>query len=167
MINSEVGHAEADSYVDLTYVDNFVAFSVDNALWPTTDAEKEAALVEATRILDSQFDWKGLIASETQALRWPRSGVYDADDRLISDSIVPKAIKDAVCSLAYYLVQNGGLKQAQGEIKGLKIGPIDLKFAEGSETIGVPKYIARSLKSFGSFIGVVQGSAYSVDALRS
>lgn len=167
MINAEVGHVDANSYVDVTYADGFFAYSVDNASWPTTDVEKEAALIEATRVLDSQFSWAGLIASETQALRWPRTEVYDADGRAISDSAVPKAIKDATCSLAYFLIQSGGLRVAEGEAKAVKVGPIDIKLAEGSETIGVPKYIAQSLTNYGSFTGVIHDSAYSVNALRS
>lgn len=161
------GSVDANSYVSLVEADLFFASSVKNTAWPESDALKEAALIESTRLLDSQFNWFGKIASDDQALRWPRSEVYDADSRLIPDNVVPKQVKDAVCNLAYYLVESGGLEQSQSDIMGVKVGPIDIRFAANSTTIGIPRFIARSLKSFGSFLGIVQGSAYSVNALRS
>lgn len=161
------GAVDANSYVSLDEADMFFASSVKNSSWPESDELKEAALIESTRLLDSQFNWFGKIAADDQALRWPRSDVYDADNRLIPSDAIPKQIKDAVCNLAYYLVESGGLEQSQSDILGVKVGPIDIRFAAESTTIGVPRFIARSLKSFGSFLGIIQGSAYSVNALRS
>lgn len=166
-MNSVVGDPDANSYVDLTYANEFFANSVNSADWPTTDSPKETALIEATRLLDTQFDWVGFIATETQSLRWPRDEVYDMDGRLYADTVVPKLVKDATCNLAYFLIQSGGLTQSQSDLKSLKIGPIDLKFNEDLTVVGIPKFIAKSLQSLGQFQGVIQGSAYNVNALRS
>ena len=77
MINAVVGDAGANSYVDVTYADEFFANSVNNSSWPTLPLDKERALIESTRIIDSQFDWNGLIVEGVQALRWPRELAYD------------------------------------------------------------------------------------------
>lgn len=167
MIQAIAGHIDANSYVDLTYADTFFLNSIGNDAWPAIDSEKEAALIESTRILDLLFDWVGLIATDTQALRWPRSDVLDMDGRPVDPAAVPKILKDATCNLAYYLIQNGGLNQAQSNLKGLKVGPIDLKFSEGKSVVGVPKFIIKSLQSIGLYEGFVEGSIYNVNAVRA
>lgn len=167
MINATVGHADANSYVDVVYADAFFANSINNASWPTVLATKEAALIEATRIIDTQFDWNGFIGEGDQALRWPRTLAYDMDGRLIAADTIPKILKDAVCNFAYFLTQSGGLNQTASDLKSLKVGPIDLKFNEGMSVIGVPRFVAKSLQSLGNFQGVIQGSAYNVNVMRS
>lgn len=168
MINSSVGDVDAVSYVSLSYANKFMEKSVDNASWPTDDDYIEAALVEATRILDSQFDWYGeIVLDSPQALRWPRENAYDEDSRLIAADVIPKKIMDATCYLAYFLVKSGGLSQTQSDLKALKIGPINLQFNDGKTAIGVPKFIAKMLQVYGMFNGVIDGSAYSVQAMRS
>jgi len=89
------------------------------------------------------------------------------DGRLIDPAVIPKILKDATCNLAYYLIQNGGLNQAQSNLKGLKVGPIDLKFSEGKSVVGVPKFIIKSLQSIGLYEGFVEGSIYNVNAVRA
>lgn len=167
-MDATVGGASSDSYVSVSYADTFFTNSIDNSAWPTSTAAKEAILIEATRILDTQFDWHGSIATgSTQALRWPREDVYDIDDRLIASDVIPKRIQDAVCNLAYYLLQNGGLKMSDSNLQQVKIGPIDLKFNEDVSVIGIPKYIIKSVQFLGTFIGASQGSIYSVGLYRS
>lgn len=167
MINATVGHANANSYVDVAYADEFFQNSINNGSWPTVLLIKEAALIEATRIIDSQFDWNGDILVGDQSLRWPRKLAYDIDGRLIASDVVPKILKDAVCNFAYFLVQSGGLSQTASDLKSLKVGPIDLKFNDGLSVIGIPRFVAKSLQSLGNFQGVVQGSAYNTNVIRS
>jgi hypothetical protein len=167
MLIPDVGSSTANSYISVAEADVFFANTVGNSAWPSSGSNKEAALIEASRILDSQFKWNGFIANNDQALRWPRTDVYDADGRLLSAVSIPKLVKDATCNLAYFLLQNGGLNQSQSDLKGLKLGPIDLKFVEGQSVIGVPKYIVKSLQSIGQYEGFVEGSVYSVNAIRS
>lgn len=166
-MNSTTGDAAADSYVSLEYANAFFASSVSNTAWPADDPKKEAALIESTRILDSQFEWAGDIASSSQALRWPRTGAYDLDGREYASNNIPKILKDAVCNYAYFLLQNNGLNQTQSPVKEVKIGPIDLKFSEDESVIGVPSFVVKSLQTIGSYFGQVQGSVYSVNAIRS
>lgn len=167
MLNSDVGSPTANSYVSVEFADSVIANSVHRSAWPTSASDKAAALIEATRILDSQFDWVGVIASSTQSLRWPRAYAVDADGRSIENTIVPTQIKVATVNLAYFLLQNGGPAAADAGLKGLKIGPIDLKFDDNSTVIGVPPLIVSSLRSLGRFTGSSNRSVKSVNAIRS
>lgn len=166
-MNSTVGDAAADSYVSLAYANAFFAASVANSAWPTDDLLKEAALKESTRIIDSLYNWFGYIATDTQALRWPRTDAYDLDGRLYPSNSIPKLLMDAVCNYAYFLLQNNGLSQTSNPVKEVKIGSIDLKFAEGQSVVGIPKYISKSLQSLGDYQGYSPGEVYNLDAIRS
>lgn len=166
MIQAQAGHVDANSYVDVAYADSFFNSSIGNDSWPASLELKEAALIEATRILDSQFAWIGDIATPEQSLRWPRLNVYDVDGRIVDSASIPKLLKDATCNLAYYLLQNGGLNQSASGLKGLKVGPIDMKFNDNKTVIGVPKFVVMNLKSIGQFQGYVDGSIYAVNAIR-
>lgn len=167
MINSTVGDPAANSYASVTDADVYFSHTVDNLLWPKDSIRAEAALIESTRILDDQFEWNGDIATVSQSLRWPRLYTKDSDNRDISPTIIPQPLLDAVYGLAYFLIKNGGLVQAPNDLEKIKIGPINLKFVDKATTIGVPKYIIKSLQYLGSYVGSQVGSSYNVDAVRS
>lgn len=166
MIDSSVGTSTANSYVSVEYADTFFASSVNSASWPTDLSKKEAALIEATRLLDQSFSWQGSIASDVQSLRWPRIDAYDVDGRLIASNVIPKAIADATCNLAYFLVQDGGLNQSSQSVSAFKIGPLDIKYSDNPSVVGVPRFVVQALNSYGSFTGYISGVVRSVKAIR-
>lgn len=166
MINSTPGSAEADSYVSVEYADAFVSAMIDGDGWPSVLSEKEAALKEATRVLDEQFTWLGTLSNSSQSLGWPRTGFTDPDGRVIASDAIPKRVKDATCNLAIFLLRNGGLNQSSSDLKGIKAGPITISYDRNEQVSGAPMYIARSLQGFGSFIGYSAGAVYSVGAVR-
>lgn len=161
------GDVNADSYVSVEEADSIVESSVDRSAWPEDDEDKEAALIEATRIIDSQFRWVGVIASDTQALRWPRSEVYDLDGRLYPNTVIPRPVRIAVTNLAYFLIKSNGLNMVDSGVTRMRVGPIDMTFGEDSATIGIPGYIVRSLSAFGAYVGVSNGGIINVNAIRS
>ena len=83
-----------------------------------TTARKEAALVMATRLVDSQCQFGGFRVSDQQALQWPRWKCPDPDGGLaliplrllprgmgfVDYTIVPKAVRDATCEMARELL---------------------------------------------------------------
>lgn len=87
--NSYVTVAEADAYFgDRSYAD----------AWPTL-TNKEQMLITSTSIIDWYITWKGSRASDTQALDWPRDGVYDEYGTLYPNDVIPKPVKVAVYEL--------------------------------------------------------------------
>ena len=165
-LDTTVGGTTANSYVTVEFADAFFAAQVVQGIWPTLLASKEAALLDATRLIDNQFDFVGDIANTEQSLRWPRSSVYDADNRLLPTDSIPKTIQQATCYLAMYLLQNGGFKQTASNVTGVKVGPIDLKF-NSSSVVGMPDFVIRLLSSYATYTGASQGGAHSVQAVRS
>ncbi len=76
-----------------------------------------AALVMATRLVDSQFQFNGFRAHETQALHWPRERCPDPDRNLVTSAplspvltnfvpstAVPVGVVWAVCEMARELM---------------------------------------------------------------
>jgi hypothetical protein len=72
------------------------------AAWASASkAEQEAAVRHATQFLDT-LPFKGRRATDTQALSWPRSGVFRDDGAPIIG--VPDEIKDATALVAAFIV---------------------------------------------------------------
>lgn len=84
-----------------------------------TLANKEKALVMATRLIDAEYQFHGVKASATQALQWPRRECRgpDEEDDLPADA-VPPALLDATCELARELLVADRTAAPEGE--GLK-----------------------------------------------
>jgi hypothetical protein len=107
--NSYAAAADADAYFDgHLYATAWTAASTAN---------KEKALVFATRLIDSQMQFNGYRAHNQQALQWPRERCPDPDKGLITISIlvpflgtfvdadvVPKGVTDATCEMARELL---------------------------------------------------------------
>lgn len=91
--------AGANSYVSLA---DCRAYAAARALsLPVDDADLEALLVSAMDYLEGlRARYQGAKANpETQALQWPRTGVY-IDGVAFSETAVPKELKDAQSRLA-------------------------------------------------------------------
>jgi hypothetical protein len=96
------GVSGANSYVTVSGVGVY-ATTYGYTEWDTdangdarTDAVKEQSLLRAMRYIEG-LNWKGKTAVQGQALQWPRSEVYDRDQRLVDEDVVPQVVIDAVC----------------------------------------------------------------------
>lgn len=102
-----------------------------------TPNKRERALIWATSLLDSSFEWRGTYRFTSQALRWPRSGVYDFDGREFNYDTIPELLKRATAELALALIKKDrtslpgilskGIKRAK--LEGLEI-EVDRRFVE-------------------------------------
>lgn len=100
-----------------------------SSVWEaSTTANKNSALVMATRILDQWVDWKGNRATEDQALRWPRYDVQDRDGYTFDSDIIPRFLKDATAELARHLLTSDttAAPDTQG-FRSLKLGEMALE----------------------------------------
>jgi hypothetical protein len=72
------GLANANSYASVADGDSYFEAHLYASVWTAaTSGTKAAALVMATRLVDSQFQFHGFRANETQALQWPRERCPD------------------------------------------------------------------------------------------
>mgnify|MGYP000205655139 CR=1 FL=1 len=119
-VNSYVTLAEANAYFDN---------KLDVAAWTdASDLQKEQALVTSTKYLDT-LSWVGQVRSESQVLAFPRDGEYFDATRGVSVTFttsVPQRITDAVCELAYHLLNNDGLLDDVGSVKSVSVGSISI-----------------------------------------
>lgn len=100
----------ANSYITEAYADTY--HDGANAAWAAlSSANKIAAIIRATRNLDRGYRWRGYQVSRgTQALEWPRVGVwvpeYDGISSLIRNTYeypsdeIPTAVKQACAEFA-------------------------------------------------------------------
>jgi hypothetical protein len=73
-----------NSYADVADGDAHFAGHLYASAWTAaTSDRKAAALVMATRLLDSQFQFNGSRTSTSQALQWPRAECSDPDKGLV------------------------------------------------------------------------------------
>lgn len=85
-----------------------------------TDTQKQQALLKAMRYLDN-LPWKGVKYAQDQAVAWPRSEVYDRDDRLVDDDVVPEVVVAAQCELALRCLPTSGVNLQPDLIRGGKV----------------------------------------------
>lgn len=153
----------SNSYVTLAEADLYHESILYSDAWDdATDDEKNRALVTATRLLDTWFEWFGEVTALNQALQWPRRAVlkpgisdgqvpalvvndwHEPYAVLLDQDVVPTIIKNATSELARHLLISDRTAdsdvQTQG-IKSIKAGPIELSFTGA----GGPKPIPDSV----------------------
>lgn len=117
IVEDGTGKADAESYVSVAECD---AFHVKNGgiAWDDVD-DKEAALREATRYLDSAYVWKSSpVRPYLQALEFPRVGyLWSWPDM--------RRIKDACCLLALKAASGGLFADVEAQhVTSVEVGPI-------------------------------------------
>lgn len=151
----------SNSYVTLTEANTYHETSLYSSAWDdASDDERNRALVTATRMLDTWFEWFGDATTLSQALLWPRRGVlkpgisegqattgtftnpwHEPFAHLMDQDVVPDIIKNATCELARNLLVSDRTAdsdiQTQG-ITNLKAGPIELSFSSGAAAKPIP-----------------------------
>jgi hypothetical protein len=140
--------AGADTYVSLEAVETYFAAHGAPTDWTGTNAVKEGALRVARQWIDSAYTWKGGIVDETQALDWPRQGVYDDEGRAVAEDSIPQALKDAQCeaavehlrsSLTVPLERAGMLKRERVE------GAVEREFMDGAPGARLRSFLTQLL----------------------
>ncbi len=112
VVETGTGSATADSYISLTDAATRHT-NLGNTAWAAlaSDTVREQYLRRATEYLEGAYRkrWYGYRKTATQALSWPRSGVYTEPfgegavgsyPYLVSDTIVPTEVKNACADLA-------------------------------------------------------------------
>lgn len=163
------GAADANSYATLAEANAYFETRVAlDPAWVTTGDPPTAALIMAARVLDSfavarkvlRFDgrggpngrpyyvtsraWTGAIVTDTQALAWPRSGMFDRLGRAIATNVVPQQLKEAQSELAGQLLIGDRTLDNDAAVEGIrevKAGSVQVKFAEMIEHRVLPEAV--------------------------
>ncbi len=160
VLDSTVGGVSANSNASLAqaqaYIDTLVPLTLADTWNEASADEQAAALIMATRTLDTWFEWYGFAASSSQLLLWPRSGVISPLGYLVPTDEIPQRIIDATAELARQLLAGDRIGDSDIESSGLKsltAGPISLAFSENV----IAKPIPDSVMAMASFFGTVRG----------
>ena len=124
------GMADANSYASAADGDLYFEGHLYATAWTAAvTATKEAALVMATRLIDSQYQFGGTKVSDEQALQWPRENCRDLDagrwsGGVVANDLVPKGVVDATCEMARELIILDRTTAPPGEgLKYENVGP--------------------------------------------
>ena len=138
------GGIDANSYVTLAEANDFLGAELGVAAWAAADQDtRERALITATRQLDRLANrFIGFIASESQALAWPRS-VPAIDERSIDASTIPPRVRRACIRLAAALLDDPAALDALSAqpVVREKVGPIEVEYqGTGATRVGWARF---------------------------
>lgn len=129
------GAANADSYADIAFVDAYaVGHPLASGWLNASDAVKEGKLIRTTRLLDAAPEaWTGSAVTATQALGWPRNGMFNRNGFAIGTTIVPTELKNAHAEFAIQMT-DADTRTADNDILNqginkVKAGPVEVGFS--------------------------------------
>lgn len=162
VIDSTAGGADANSYISLADAEAYFEGRLHSSAWDdATEADQNAALVMATRMIDQTFAYQGYRTTTTQALGWPRTNAVDCSGETIDSTVNPQSIQDATCEQSLALLGFDLTKKPvllfqgikKGEIKGGVMAEMDKSFVPDT----IDKMTIISIGCLGSLSGLVGG----------
>lgn len=169
------GLTNANSYANAADADSFH----DGHLYATTwtgaaTANKEKALVLATRLIDASYQFNGWKTKTTQALQWPREGAFDPDRKTMqfsplttvlgpffeSDKI-PRAIVDATCEMAreVLIADRTDAPDGEGITQLGLVGSVNIIFNKNDRQPVISHLAQSMLSKLGTYIRSTQRTA--------
>jgi len=163
------GTADANSYGTVEEADDYFDSRVAiEPAWVDIDPDVKAALlINATRILDAlnvarrtirsspkgyyyytSRAWTGLIATNEQALAWPRVGMFDRLGRPIASDVVPIELKQAEFELAGALAGGDRTLDNPVALQGItsvKAGSVAVTFKDSIQLQILPEMVLNLL----------------------
>lgn len=145
------GSASANTYNTAEEADAYFAARLGAGDWPAEGDTRALVLLTATRIIDwSEF--LGRRASATQALAFPRIGLWDEDDRPVPTDVIPARVKRGHLELALILLGEDG-EELIGDglrlqdLESVGIGPLNVRL-RGRRRGALPDPVRRELAPF-------------------
>ena len=174
-IDAVPGSPTANAYCTVSQATDLLQEHLDIEGWytqspeegQTLPARREAALISATRLIDSQVGWYGYPATTTQALAWPQAGQVGRYGRPLDATLVPRAVQQATAYYALALMEataaNGQSSNGELLVKSKKVGDVQITYqdvpsvaqarsAGGGETM--PREVRDLLRGYGMVPGL-------------
>jgi len=158
IVETGSGLTNSNSYVSLDDADIYHEMRLHVTDWTgSNDDTKEAALMWASSLLDQLVDWYGSKYTEAQAMRWPRSGVYDIDGYAIGSSEIPQFLKDATSEYARLLIAEDvtAVNDLAG-FKSVKVDVIKIEIDKWDRASSIPPLVWDMVKNYGSKMSAQQ-----------
>lgn len=151
-LDATVGGPNSNSFVTVAEADTYFAQHPFDDHWTNLHvADKEAYLIMATRTL-SGLCWTGIGASATQALPWPRIGMYAVTGYALSSSVLPRQLKEMTFELALKLRVDGQSASSSTVDQGLKrakAGPVEVEYFNPQDLTNIFSLVSSDIKALG------------------
>ena len=137
-----------DTYISLTDANTYFNNGLHAVDWANGGSKCEPALRMAAKALDRE-NFLACIATSTQTMAWPRSGVVDSEGREIPNTTVPQAIKDAQCELAYsYLTNDPTEDDSTRNVRRMVADTVTLEYDGRAPTRRLPDIVMALIRPF-------------------
>jgi hypothetical protein len=169
VLDATVGGVASNTYLLRAEADVYFESRLYATPWTgATSANKDIALVWATRLLDRSVEWNGYVTSQQQALRWPRAYAFDADQVLIPSDVIPNKVKEATAELAMWLLQKDRTAETGREgIRSMSVGKISFEFDKLDTPPTIPDAVYQLIASLGELKEVSSGGVGVARLLRT
>lgn len=148
------GAADANSYATKAEADTYHQAHLSSSTWDDADTDtRNRALVMATRLLDEHLEWTGDVASDDQALLWPRSDMFYASGVEIPSDEIPQKLKEATAELARQLIAADRTADDDVSSKGITriaAGAVDLSFSGYTKPNVIPDAVYYMVRTWGT-----------------
>lgn len=134
VIETGEGLENSNTYVSIEELVEYAADRLDTL--PEGDDQRQALLIRSMEYLESVSDYKGQRKTGTQALAWPRTGVYIDGFPLAKDKI-PTLLKRAQMQLALEAMLYDLMPSTDGfAVASEKVDVIEVEYATGGRLSG-------------------------------
>jgi len=164
VLDGTVGGVSANTYVTLAAAETYFEGKLHKDVWSAAaNADKNIALVEATRTLDAYYVWAEYPTDTTtpQALSWPRVGVLDSDRwTTIDDDDLPDELAWATCELALAILTGDRTADSDVETQGLLklvAGSVELEFKDAVYAKPVPDIVVNLIPEWWGYLNIQSG----------
>ena len=168
------GRADANSYAAVADGDAYHDGHLYATSWTSASSgTKAAALVMATRLIDSFYQFRGYKAHDAQALQWPREMARDDDalplpgvsvlaprDEYFASDAVPTLLRDATIETARELIRANRTDDPDGEgLASLALtGMLSMTFDKGDRMPAIPHVAQAMLSKLGDYLKRTAGT---------
>lgn len=165
------GKVDSNAYADAADGDAYHEGHLYASAWTGASAgQKDAALVMATRLIDSQCQFGGVRTNDLQALQWPRENCRDVDagrwtGGVVASNVVPKGVRGATCEMARELLILDRTAAPPGEGLKYQNSAGNQTGYDKKDTRQIISHVARSMLS--KFGAVLRSNSGSVRLERS
>ena len=148
------GASNANSYITLADAETYYETRLHKTSWSDeTDANKNIALVWATRLLDEYVLWYGFKVSSTQALMWPRSSIFDTEGDPVSSATIPSFIANATAEYAMFLLDSDiTIEPGTKGYRRIALSGLDMHIDKRDRKSVVPQSVYSMIKYYGDLV---------------
>ena len=163
------GATNANSYATIAEANAYHATHLYASAWTSASlTTKEIALIMATRLMDTMYEWENEPTEEDQALLWPRHAMLRRNQiDWVEDDEIPIELKQATAEFARQLIEGDRSADNAVDTQGLRsltAGSVSLSFKDSVQPKVVPDAVYNLIPDHW---GIVKGSSGMLEVMRA